>query len=79
MKESKKNMEVMNGKIDAIDQKQKNCETKTVNEIAAIRNEIQENNSTMQETITANILTQMKPEMTKMQEQFVTNDLEKIV
>merc|ERR1711954_207733 len=79
MKESKESIKVLNDKIDTIETRQRDNETKTVNEIATIRNEIQVNNSNLQETIQTNLLSQIKPEMAKLQEDFVKNDLHKVV
>merc|ERR1711954_226926 len=63
LKVTQKDVQNMNAKIDVIEKNQKDHEIKTATEINEIRNEMQTNNIVMQETITSNILQQLKPQI----------------
>merc|ERR1711954_85635 len=74
-KDIKKNMQEMNTKIVSIENKQKENESKTVIELEEIRNEMQANNATMQETIATNVLNQLQPIITERQNTIDADDV----
>merc|ERR1711954_34385 len=77
MKDTQKNVQDMNVKINAIDRNQKEHETKTVTELEEIRNEIKTNNAALQETIMNNVLNQLQPKVTNSAElqETITNNV----
>merc|ERR1711954_562539 len=81
LKVTQKDVQNMNAKIDVIEKNQKDHEMKTATELNEIRNKMHTNNTVMQETITNNILQQLKPQFDdnqKLQETITTNILKSI-
>merc|ERR1712081_37706 len=81
LKDTQKDVQNMNAKIDVIEKNQKDHEIKTATELNEIRNEMHTKNIVMQETITSNILQQLKPQIDdnqKLQETITTNILKSI-
>merc|ERR1711954_594749 len=81
LKDTQKDVQNVNAKIDVIEKNQKDHKIKTATEINEIRNEIQTNNTVMQETITSNILQHLKPQIDenkKLEETLTTNILKTI-
>merc|ERR1711954_372416 len=65
----KHNMQQMNTKIVTIETKQKENEEKTATELQEIRTEMRNNQETLQDTITANVISQINPIVNEKQTQ----------
>merc|ERR1711954_56369 len=72
-------MQQMSSKILSIQTKQKENEEKTATELHEIQTEMRNNQETLQETITANVISQINPIVNEKQNSITANDVQRIV